>query len=177
MQPGFPVAAPPPPVLGAGAESHGHHREPHGTHLTLTWEFELVPPASAVSADQQEAGLGVGEGPGVYLKTSRPPVQVCPPGWAILSLRSRGHPRQSFVGLAPHESWHGPLRCRACRPCTLQHCLRVQGSLHHGQRADLGAPVSVCLGGQDCAGPACRRELGGYNGRKNSRACCEEEVL
>lgn len=118
MRSGFPVAGPPPPVLGAGAESHGHHREPHGTHLTLTWAFALVPPASAVSADQQEAGLGVGEGPGVHLKTSSPPVPVCPPGWAILSLRSRGRPRQSFVGPSPHESWDGPLRCRAGRPCT-----------------------------------------------------------
>lgn len=92
-------------------------------------------PASAVSADQQEAGLGVGEGPGIYLKTSCPPVPV-PPGWAILCSPQQGAPwTELCCKLLAHASWDGPLRCRACRPCTLQHCLRVQGycTMNRGQ--------------------------------------------
>lgn len=56
------MAAPPPPVLGAGAEWHGHHREPHGTHLTLTWEFQLVARPLLAQQIKQEAGLGVERG-------------------------------------------------------------------------------------------------------------------
>lgn len=105
----------------------GRHREPLCTHLAVTPGAQPAL-ASAVSVDQAGGWAWIGErGLEFYLKMSSPSVEVCPPRSPrqYCALRSRGRPRQSFVGLSPLESRDSLMRCQECSPLSLQPWLRM----------------------------------------------------
>lgn len=134
-------------VLCRVARAPGRHREPRGTHLTVTPGARgALASASAVSADQAGGWAWTRErGLEFYRKMSSPFVQVCLSGFPrqCCALRSRGRPQQSFVGLSPLESSGGPLRCRECRPQTLQPWLGLSKATWPGTRGGCGGQA-VC---------------------------------